>query len=100
MNTAYYEEYSVYKKRIRDEFAYLANAIPASEDFLIGDILVEVIDDILDLKRESLNHGMMTVLERVLTGVCCSVKHEEIYPAYISSLLRNIEIAKHMNIKR
>ena len=100
MNAVDYEEYYAYKKRIRDEFSYLANKIPASDDFLIGDILVEVVNDILDLQRKSLNHGMMQVVDRVLEGVCVSVKNDEIYPTYISSLLQRIEIAKHINIKR
>ena len=95
MDNKDYEEYYTYKKRIRDEFAYLANKIPASNDFLIGDILVEVVRDILDLERDSLNHGMMQVIDKALEGVCVSVKNSEIYPSYISSLLHRIEMAKY-----
>ena len=102
MAESYYgnEEYSIFKKRIRDEFAYLANNISDQESFLIEEILVGVIEDMLDRQRGALNNSMMHVIDRVLEQVCASVKHEEIYPTYISSLLQRIEMAKHLSPKR
>jgi len=96
MSESYYgnEEYWIFKGRIKDEFAYLAKKISDDETFLIEDILFEVIRDLLALKRKRLNHSMMMVIDRALTPVCRSLRDDEMYRTYISSIIQRIEMAQ------
>lgn len=90
-----YEEKSFFRKRICDEFSYLANNGAGSS--VLEDIIVESLSPLLGKAAgEDNNWAVMMAVERLLTGACIAAKRRGMSGDYIQGLMQRIEMANYI----